>query len=133
MVLHCPALWLDNGFEPSVEDTDIPGLLCAFLSRLADLEVDMVVVCFPLQAADDCIPSLDVTTAAPGSFAGADPLFESFLEGPAPVRTRRAFSRARSSNSISSFSPGEVSVSKDSSTQIKYVVRAELFYYLTFI
>lgn len=108
-VLWCPGLWLAEAFEPSVEDTDVPGLFCSFLARLADLEVDLVVVWFPLEAANACIPSLV-------SFRGAHCLFEPFLEGPVPVRTQRAFSRACSSNSISSFSPGETSVSEDSST-----------------
>lgn len=116
VVLLCPGLWLAEDLETSVEDTDVPGFWCSFLSRLADLEVALVVVWFPL---DGCITSLDVTTVVPGSFRGADclSLSESFLEGPVPVRTRRAFSRARSSNSISSLSPGEVSVSEDSSIQ----------------
>ncbi len=127
LVLLCPGLWLSEDFEPSTEDTDVPGFLCSFL---ADLEVDLVVVWFPLEAAVACVPSLDVTTAVPGSFRGADCLFESFLEGPVPVRTRRAFSRARSSNSISSFSPGEVSVSEDSSMQ---TCGYSWVYYLTFI
>lgn len=99
-----------------MKDTDVPGLMRSFLSKLADLEVDLVLR-LPLEAADACIPSLGATTVVCVSFRGADCLFDAFLEGPVPVRTRRAFSRACSSNSISSFSPGEESVCEDSSMQ----------------
>lgn len=67
-------------------------------------------VCLPLEAADVCLPSLSGRTEVCGSFLGADCLFGSFVRCPVPVRTQRAFSRARSSNSRSSLFSGEVSV-----------------------
>lgn len=108
VVWHCPGSWLAEGSEPSVEGADGADLLCSF--EVADLEVDLEVDWFPLKAAETCIP-LHATAVVPGFFWDGDCLSEAFFEYPVPVRTRRAFSRARSSNSISSFSPGEISVS----------------------
>lgn len=89
----------------------MPGFLGSF--GLADLEVDLDAGRFTLGAAEAGVPSVHATAAGQGSFRGGDCLLGSFLECPVPLRTRRAFSRARSSNSISSFSPGEVSVAAE--------------------
>ena len=107
MDLDCLGLLLAEGLDPCVEDTNDPGF---------DLEVDLMVIWLSLDGADDCVTSFDVTTEEPTSFRDADSLFlcGSFLDVSVPVRTQRAFSSARSSKSISSFSPGEVLVSKDS-------------------
>lgn len=74
-------------------------------------------VCLLEEAADVCLPSLDGTAEVRGSFSGADCLFVSLAGCPVPVRTQKAFSKARSSSSRSSLSRGEISVFDGSSTQ----------------
>lgn len=97
-------------------NVDKPVFFCSFLSSLPDLEV-ILLICLPEGAADVGLPSLGGTAEVRGSFSVADGLFGSFAGCPVPVRTQRAFFRARSSSSKSSFSPGDISVFNGSSIQ----------------
>lgn len=94
--------------------TDAPVFFGSFLLSLPDLEV-ILLVCLPEGAADVCLPSLGGTAEVRGSFSIADWLFGFLVGCPVPVRTQKAFSKARSSSSRSSLSPGEISVLHGSS------------------
>lgn len=87
--------------------------MCSFLFELADFEADLELH-FLLEGADARVPSLHTTTAAATSLVSfwvKDGVLESFLEGPLPARTLRAFFSACSSNSISSLSLAEAPAS----------------------
>lgn len=116
VLLVCPGSALAKGPEASEEHTDNPGRLCPFLSRLADLVDDLIVLWLPLDAADECVISTGLAPKVPVSFPGLG-ILDSFLEGSELVRTRRAFSRAFSSSSMSSLSHGETPVYENSNMQ----------------
>lgn len=92
-----------------MSNVDKPVFFGSFLSSLPDLEVNLL-VCLPEGAADVRRLSLGGTAEVRESFRGADGLSGSFAGCPVPVRTQKAFSKARSSSSRSSFSLGESSV-----------------------
>lgn len=116
VLLVCPGSALAKGPEASEEHTDNPGRPCPFLSRLADLVDDLIVLWLPLDAADECVISTGLAPKVPVSFPGLG-ILDSFLEGSELVRTRRAFSRAFSSSSMSSLSHGETPVYENSNMQ----------------
>lgn len=106
MIKQSPQLLFYN----NVKDQNVPEWIGCVLLELADFEADLE-LCFPLEGADARGPSLRTTGASCVSFRAKDGVFESFLEGPLPARTLRAFSSACSSNSISSLSLAEAPAS----------------------
>lgn len=99
MIKQSPQLLFYN----NEKDQNVPEWVGCVLLEQADFEADLE-LCFPLEGADARGPSLRTT-------ASWDGVFESFLEGPLPARTLRAFSSACSSNSISSLSLAEAPAS----------------------